>query len=625
MRKINLGLIILIVSVAMVIYQLISTQVLVLSTFAHQNVHLMLALVVVILGIWAKNPRRRPLYLAMIVLVLAAGLYILWQIDPLQDRMGFPIMADVVFGVILLTVVIVATVWSFGWSLPIVCFIFIAYAFTAYMLPAPFNAVHLTVSKWIGKFTMLQGIYGSFLDMSASYLFLFIVFGSFLQACGATRFFDELGKLIGSRVRGGPAIAAVVSSLLMGMVTGSVTANITTVGSYTIPTMKKIGYKPYQAAAIEAVGSTGGQIMPPVMGAAAFIMAGILGVPYWVIMKSAFIPALLYYLSLGLYIYFQAGRLGIAPAGKTAEQVNWGVMLRTTPLFIIPLLTLISGLGLGYSPGKVVFWAIFILIAISFMQKETRPSISAILRAFTEGAYSASQVAVVIAAIGIIVAAVNGTGLGIKLPDIISVVSGGSLLLTLFMVMIVSMILGMGLPTSAVYLLVAMTAAPAMIKMGLDPLVAHFFVFYFGCISAITPPVAIGSLVAAQLAGAPYWQTGIEAVKAGFAGFIVPFLFVYAPWLLLVGKTSIVHGLAQILVTIIIFVSIQALMSGFLLKPVSTGEKVTLLAGALLGMMFLILGFPWLFWLTVLVIALVTVFQIKKFTSLRQKISQIKA
>ena len=225
----------------------------------------------------------------------------------------------------------------------------------------------------------------------------------------------------------------------------------------------------------------------------------------------------------------------------------------------------------------------------------------------------------VIASIGIIVAAVNGTGLGIKLPAMISVVSGGSLLVTLFMVMIVSIILGMGLPTSAVYLMVAITTAPALIKIGLDPLVAHFFVFYFGCISAITPPVAIGSLVAAQLAGAPYWQTGIEAVKAGFAGFIFPFIFVYAPWLLLIGKTSIVDGLTQIIATIIIIVSLQALLNGFYLTPVSTGEKAILLAGALLGMLFLILGHPWLFWLTVLVIALVTVFQIKKFTSLNRK------
>lgn len=602
-----------VVAVAMVVFQLLSTQAFIFGIMAQQNVHLMFSLLVVVLALWTKNPRRWLLYLVIIGLVFTAGLYIQFQVDPLQERMGFPTTADVVFGVILISIVTVVSVWSMGWMLPITVILSIIYAFSAYLLPPPFNAMQLSFAKWVGKLSMLQGIYGPFLSMSTSYLFLFIVFGNVLQVCGATRFFEELSRLIGNIIRGGPAMAAVVGSCLMGMVTGSVSANISTVGSFTIPLMKKVGYTPEQAGGIEAAGSTGGQIMPPVMGAAAFLMAGVLGVPYVTIMISAFIPALLYYFNLGLYIFFQAGRLNIALPGQYKEKVNWAKMLYTAPFFIIPLAILIIGLIMGYSPGMVVFWTIVILVATSFMQKKkTRPTLSALVKGFTNGAYAAAQVAVVIATIGIMVTVISATGLGITLPAAISDLSRDNLVLTLFLVMGASLILGTALPTAAVYILVAITTAPVLVKMGLDPLVAHFFVFYYGCLSWITPPLAVGSMIGSKIAGGSPIRTDLESMKAGFAGFIVPFLFVFAPWLLLVGKVSVWVGFCQIVASFALLAGLQATVVGFYLTKTSLIDRVFLLAVAVLAMLFMVHLQWWFFGLMLAALMIVTLIQANK-------------
>ncbi len=602
-----------VVAVAMVVFQLLNTQTFIFGVMAEQNVHLMFSLVVVALALWTKNPRRWLLYLIIIGLVCVAGLYMQFQIDPLQERMGFPTATDVFFGVILISLVIVVSIWSMGWMLPVTVMLAIIYAFFAYLLPPPFTSMQLSLAKWVGRFSMLQGIYGPFLGMSTSYLFLFIVFGNVLQVCGATRFFEELARLIGSIIRGGPAMAAVVGSCLMGMVTGSVGANISTVGSFTIPLMKKVGYTPEQAGGIEAAGSTGGQIMPPVMGAAAFLMAGVLGVPYVTIMISGFIPALLYYLNLGLYIFFQAGRLNIALPTQNKEKVNWAKMFYTAPFFILPLAILIIGLIMGYSPGMVVFWTIVILVATSFMQKKkTRPTLSALVKGFTDGAYAATQVAVVIAIIGIMVTVITATGLGITLPGTISDLSGNNLVLTLFLIMVVALILGTALPTAAVYILMAITTAPVLVRMGVDPLVSHFFVFYYGCLSWITPPLAVGSMIGSKIAGGSPIKTDLESMKAGFAGFIVPFLFVFAPWLLLVGKTPVWVGLCQIVASFALMIGFQATFVGFYLTKTSLIDRGFLSAVAVLALLFIVQLQWWLFGLMFAALMIVTLIQASK-------------
>ncbi len=377
-----------------------------------------------------------------------------------------------------------------------------------------------------------DGIFGLPIAISASYVVLFILFGAFLQASGGGKFFTDVAFGLVGRSIGGPAKAAVVSSSLMGTMSGAAVANVVTTGTFTIPLMKKTGYAPHLAGAIEAVASTGGQFVPPVMGAAAFMIAQIINVPYGTVALAAIIPSLLYYAYLYLGVDLEAKKAGLQKSSK-ADVPSLKETFSERGHLLIPLVVLIYCIVVGYSPGKSIFWSIVLVFVVSLFRKSTRMGFRDILSAMENGIQNAIPVAVACAAAGIITGIISLTGVGLRFSSILISLSGNSEFWMLVMTMVASIILGMGLPTSAAYVILAVLTAPALINLGAPPLAAHFFIFFFGCISTITPPVALSAYAAAGIAGADPMKTGFTAFRLGLVGFIIPFIAVYRPALLL--------------------------------------------------------------------------------------------
>ncbi|MDP6180226.1 MAG: TRAP transporter fused permease subunit, partial [Desulfatiglandales bacterium] len=492
-----------------------------------------------------------------------------------------------------------------------VVLVFLLYTFLGFLLPAPFATMKYSFGKLISKLTMIQGLYGIILGISANYLFLFVTFGSVLQISGATRFFMQIGKLLGrSGLAGGAALTAVISSALLGTLTGSVSANVVTSGSYSIPLMKKAGYRAEQAAAIEAAASTGGQIMPPIMGAGAFVMAGITGIPYLEIIVAAIIPAILYFVVVGVYAQLQAMKLGIRPL---PEKIDIKEMLLTSYLFMVPIGILVILLVVGYTPMYVIFWTIISVVALSMFRKETRPSLMQWVEGFRNGAILGAQIGVSCAVIGLIVSCITLTGLGLKVPGLVEAISGGSMVIALLLTAGAALILGCGMPTVAVYIMVVTVIAPVLVKMGLPLLTAHFFAFYFACMNFVTLPVAIGALIASKVAGANFTRTGIESMKAALGGFIVPFLMILAPVLMLQGQGSPsgVVIITQVISSLVILVAFEIVLNNHYLRPVNIIESI---GSALSGIMLFgyLITKNNLFTLGFVVFAVVTLGQLRK-------------
>lgn len=346
-------------------------------------------------------------------------------------------------------------------------------------------------------------------------------------------FFTQLGKLIARRFRCGVGLTAVSCSSLIGMVTGSVAANIAITGSFTIPLMKRVGYKPENAGAIEAAASNGGQIMPPIMGIAAFAMAGITGIPYWDIIRAAVLPALFYYYCCGLYVFLQAEKLKIA---QVKEHVDIRELVISSYNFLVPLAVILVLLYLNYSVMFVGFWAILSSVAVGFIRKTSRPSFSKLMKAIVDGAVTGSQIAAICASIGLIAVTMTSSGLVVKLAAGIEQWSGGSLLFAMIIIALIAIVLGMGGITLTGYILISLFGAPVLMKMGVSLLQSHFFVFYISCLAFLTPPVAFAALVAARFAKADYIKTAIESCKVAFGAFLLPFTFIYCPAMLLQGQ-----------------------------------------------------------------------------------------
>jgi TRAP transporter 4TM/12TM fusion protein len=572
MRERLLGSAITILAVVMGLYHLIYTQYLLQEPIEHQDTHLAFALVIVFLLQVKDRPRSWPLMLGlMIPLSLISTGYIKVFYNELVERPGFPITADVVIGFILLLVTLEACRRSFGWILPILAVIMAIYSLLGHLIPGPMGHTELSVARYISAivtgFSGL-GIFGTLLGISANYIFLFMLFSGLLQASGALDFFLQGGRLVGRHIKSGPAQTAVVASGLVGMVSGQATSNVALTGSFTIPLMKKAGYKPETAAAIEAAASSGGQIMPPIMGAAAFVMAGFIGVPYFKIMIAAVIPALLYFVSVGMFVHLQAMKENL---GSSAEEVDTRQMLVTGPLFIIPLLLLTVLLVRGYSPMFSAFWAIVCLFLVSLPRRETRLTARRLVDGFTMGARTGAQIAVATATLGPILAMATHTGIAIKISSLVEIWSGGNLLVALIITMVASVFLGTGLPTVAAYSVVAIVIAPALVRMGVEVFQAHFFGFIFATFSALTPPVGVASIVASKMAGASYMRTSYHAVRAGFAAYIVPFLLIWNGNLLLRGDDP-VWGVTSIVAVVAALWGLQAGFSTHYLRALRPWE-----------------------------------------------------
>jgi TRAP transporter 4TM/12TM fusion protein len=417
-----------------------------------------------------------------------------------------------------------------------------------------------------------EGILGIPLGVSATFIFLFILFGAFLEKTGIGKLFIDISNAVAGWASGGPAKVAVITSALEGTISGSSVANTVGSGSFTIPMMKRLGYRPEFAAAVEAAASTGGQIMPPIMGAAAFLMSEFIGVPYIEIAKAAAIPACLYFLGILIEVHFEAKRCGLRGMSRDELPRFFAVLKQRGHLFV-PLIAIIYVLTEGFTPTFAALVGLGLSVLAGLLRKETRMSIPDIIRALEAGARGALGVAIACATAGIIVGVVTLTGLGLKMANGLVDLAGGHLLLTLFFTMITSLILGMGAPTTANYVITSTIAAPALVMLGIPLLAAHLFVFYFGIIADITPPVALAAYAASGIAKSDPFQTGVTASKLAIGAFIVPYIFVYNPAMVLIGTTP--FNLAQNLITACGgMVGVGAAMIGFCFAPMSWLERI---------------------------------------------------
>ncbi|MCM3393214.1 TRAP transporter permease [Cytobacillus oceanisediminis] len=493
-------------------------------------------------------PMRRSAYKSLlasiidyifILLVLFAGSYLIIEMDELIYRIGVaPTPLDLLVSIILIGAVLEITRRTTGLILPILALIFILYAHYGKYIPGDLGHRGYSWDRILSYLNSMDAIFSVPIGASATFVFLFILFGSFLGVTGGSRFFIDFAIGATGGKRGGPAKAAVVSSALFGSVSGNSVANVVSTGVFTIPLMKKIGYPSRYAGAVESVASTGGQIMPPILGSAAFIMAQLLGTSYLNIVYASIVPALLYFFTVMIMIDLQAAKLGLKGLPKNELPNIKNVLIKEGHLFI-PLLVLIFTMTiLNTSPIKAAIWAIASTIIVSFFKKHTRMTFSKLINCLADGAQSALGMIAACATAGLVIGVLNLTGAGLKFASLILSLAGDNLALALVMTMCATIILGMGLPTTAAYLITAAVVAPALIQMGVSPLAAHMFVFYFACLSAFTPPVALAAYAAAGIADAKPMQVAMTSMKIGIVAFIIPFVFVYGPAILLQGTPT---------------------------------------------------------------------------------------
>lgn len=458
---------------------------------------------------------------------------------------------------------------------------FLIYPLIASYLPGALTGATFTpdrIARSLGLF--VTGIYGNILNISATIVVSFIMFAQILNVTGAGQWFIDIAQSVFGHVRGGPAKVAVVASSLMGTIQGTAVGNIATTGVITIPLMKNSGYKSHIAGAVEAVASNGGQIMPPVMGISAFIMMDFLGVGYDKIIIAAIIPALIYYVAVFFAVDFEAAKAGLVGIPRSELPPIRKTLMQGWP-FVVPLtILLISLLYLHYSPQLSALYAMAALIVLSFFRKGNRMTLGKFFLAMKNTAIMMMMVAVICGLAATIISSVELTGLTFRLAFILTSIAGGNLAALLVMTAIVCIILGMGMPTSAAYILLAVLAAPALVKLGVIPIAAHFFVFYFGVAALITPPVCPGAYVAAGIANAPPMKTAFSAARLAIATFVVPFIFVYKPALLAQGSVA---SIALVTVTTLIAViGLAAGLGGYLFKPINYWWRIAVIGGALL-------------------------------------------
>ena len=561
----------------------------VLSTMIVRIVHIAFMMTIAFLSfpIGKKNSGGKFDHVSRLImagLTIAGSLYMLLRWEDIANTGGMTSSADAIIGFIMILVVLEATRRSVGLALAIICTVFLIYPFIGPFLPGMLHTRAISLQRiFTFLFTTSEGIYGIPIGVSATYIVLFCVYGSFLSEFGAGDFFYAIAKKATKNLLAASAKTAVIFSTLIGMISGSAAGNVAVAGVFTIPWMKKEGYKDYEAGAIEALVSTGGQIMPPVMGAAAFIMAEILGVPYTNIMKAAIIPALLFFTSTFIIVHLLAKKYGLQ--AKKEEELAADEKKKKISLleggvhFLIPFTTLLVMMFMNFSPFKAAFWSILALLAVNIIwnRKIDKKFVDRIVRSLKDGAKATVPLAIACAAAGIISGVLSVTGLGSKLSTMIVTLSMGVPFLALLFTAIVAIILGMGLPTTAAYLILATVVTPALTQMGIPPLTAHMFVFFYGCLSTITPPVALASYVAAGIAGADINKVGWTAFRYGLTTFILPFMFVYGPALLMEG--SAMEIIWTVIISLFGVYVIASGLVGYLKGPIPVWMRVLLFVG----------------------------------------------
>jgi len=550
------------------------------------SIHLGFALSLIFLLFPArkKNLHRTNVGIVNIILSLLSigvGAYLPLMLDDIVQRIGIMTPLDFTVGLVAVLLVLEATRRAVGLPITIIASLFLLYAYFGPYMPGFLAHRGVNLEGLVKTmFFTTEGIFGTPLYVSATYIFVFLLFGAFLVKTGVGEYFNDLALVVAGRRIGGPAKVAVFSSALQGTISGSSVANVVTSGSFTIPMMKRLGYGKEFAGAVEATASTGGQLMPPVMGAAAFLMVEFIGgISYWEIAKAAAIPAILYFAGIWMMTHFEAKRIGLR--GLTEEEMPNRKEVLGKIYLLIPILIVILLLMSGMSVMRAALWSIVAIIAVSALKKETRLGWRDIINALVEGARSALSVAAATAAAGIIVGVVTKTGLGLKMANGLVDLSNGILILTLFFTMLTSLILGMGSPTTANYVITSTIAAPAIIASGVPELAAHLFVFYFGIIADITPPVALAAFAAAGISGGKPLRTGVNASKLAISAFIIPYMFVLSPALLMID-TTIPNLIWVVFSAFVGMLAISTGMIGFWYRKLNILERIIAVVTGLL-------------------------------------------
>ncbi|MGJ9384152.1 TRAP transporter permease [Salipaludibacillus sp. CF4.18] len=514
---------------------------------------------------------------------LYIGAYIFFNYLDVATRLFVPTNATVVIGALLIILTLEASRRVIGWSLPIIAIIFLIYAFIGENLSLMFSHTGYSFERIITQVGLSnEGILGTPLGVSATYIVLFIMFGSLLERSGAGNLFIELAMALVGRFRGGAAKVSVTASALFGTISGSQVANVATTGVLTIPLMKKGGYKPAYAGGIEAVASTGGMFLPPVMGAVSFLIADFLQVDYIYVVMAAILPALLYFFAIFVMVDLRAAQL---PNENTEDLKvpDLKKSLKEKGHLLLPLgVLIVLLLVIQFSPPLAAFWSILSIPVFSTLRKHTRMSIRQIVEAAEQGVKLSLVVAAATACAGIVIGVVNMTGMGLRFSGLLIELSAGNLFVLLVLTMLASIIMGMGLPPVAAYIVLAILAAPAMVQLGVSPMSAHMFIFYYGTLSAITPPVAIAAYAASGIAMSNAMKTSLYAVRLAAVAFIVPFMFVYGPSLLMEG--SVVSIITTAITAFIGVFALAVALEGYLKQHILAISRVTLFAGALLSM-----------------------------------------
>lgn len=535
-----------------VFHVLLGFGVIVLSGYAQAAIHWMFVASYFIISKPWKFKGGRILDLVLVAGVIIAACTLLYVYPQLSIRPGIYTQFELTMAVISVVVGIILGFRSLGKALPLICIIMLTYTMFGSNLPGMLKTTRMTIARLAPYlFIGTEGTYGTALITCAKFIYLFVLFGAILDLTGAGEFFVRLAYTALGHVRGGPAQAAVYSSMLMGMVSGSGPANVVTTGTFTIPLMKRSGFDANMAGAVEAVASNGGQIMPPVMGAVAFLMSEATGIPYSEICLAALVPAILYYLTLSTCIASYAHRNNLPASKEKGETL--GQVVKSGWFYFLPIVTIVALLMMGYSAHRCAVVSIVVSMVIGFVADREKMTLQNIVKALMGAANGMGSVVVACFLAGIVTGCINITGLGLKISMIIQALSGGNLFIMLVLTMVVCLILGMGLPTSAAYIILAVMIAPVIVDAGVTKLAAHLFILYFGTISNLTPPVALAVFAACSISGGTMWRTGGQSMKLAATALVVPFIFVYSNELLLIGETGdIIFALVTALIGCIV-------------------------------------------------------------------------
>lgn len=497
-------------------------------------------------GYWTGSAKLVDVAFAVAAAAVAA--YVLNDMDNYLLRIQLtPSAMDIAMGIAATLLTLESARRLTGASLSIIALVTIAYAFLGKYLPGALGHKGYSLMRVVKSIFSEHGIWGMPLNVSANTVFIYLLFGAFLNVCGADLIFRDLSIAIAGARRGGPAKIAVIASCILGTVSGSAVANVVSTGAFTIPLMKRTGYRKEFAGAVEAVSSTGGQFMPPVMGAAAFLLSEFVGISYAAVCVAAAVPAFLYYIFVFIMVDVEAIKHDLRGVDKSEIPPLIPVLRRSAKL-IVPLIVLVTSLMVfNVNPVRSAIYGMVAVVLCSWLYKQDRFSLSSLREACFDAARGSAQIVSACAASGIVIAMLSLTGLGLKFSDLILSLGGSSLILCLFLAAVVSIILGMGLPTTASYIITATTMGPPLIQLGISPLSAHLFLFYFACISAITPPVAVASYAGAALADASTGKVGWEAVRLGFIAFVIPFAFALNPFLVAVDFSTLWNSLVTLL------------------------------------------------------------------------------